>query len=88
MGVTGFFELPNPSHTMVLGWSQPLRERSTWNLLGGIQGLPAHKADNLTAICELNVWGEKPQRFTTLLAFMACYRDSFTFNIQYDSTCN
>jgi hypothetical protein len=35
---------------------------------------------NLTAICEpivLKMW--EPRRLTTLWAFMACYRDSFTF---------
>jgi hypothetical protein len=41
---------------------------------------PAHKADSLTAICEptgYKMW--EPQRFTTLQASMACYRDSFMF---------
>jgi hypothetical protein len=33
----------------------PLREMSTRNLPGGIKGMPALKADNLTAICELIV---------------------------------
>jgi hypothetical protein len=39
-----------------------------------------HKADNLTAICEpivYKMW--EPQLLTPLWAFMACYRDSFTF---------
>jgi hypothetical protein len=36
---------------MVLGLAQPLTELSTRNLPGSI-GLPARKADNLTAICE------------------------------------
>jgi hypothetical protein len=50
--VTEFFNLPNPSsRTMALGSTQPLTEMSTKNLLGG-KGRPAHKADNLTAICE------------------------------------
>jgi hypothetical protein len=47
--------------------------------LGG-EGRPGRGADNLTAICELIVlkmW--EPRRLTTLWAFMACYRDSFTF---------
>jgi hypothetical protein len=37
-------------------------------------------ADNLTAICEqiIQVMWE-PRRLTTLWAFTACYRDSFTF---------
>jgi hypothetical protein len=49
------------------------------NLPGG-KGQPARKADNLTVICEpivCKMW--EPQRFTTLWAFTACYRDSFTF---------
>jgi hypothetical protein len=36
---------------MDLGSTQPLTEMSTRNILGG-KGLPARKADNLTAICE------------------------------------
>jgi hypothetical protein len=49
-----FFNLPNPSsRTMALGSTQSLTEMSTRNLLGGVKsGLPASKADNLTAICE------------------------------------
>jgi hypothetical protein len=47
-----FFNLPNPtSLTMALGSTQPLTETSTRNLPGG-KGQPAHKADNLIAICE------------------------------------
>jgi hypothetical protein len=50
--VIKFFNLPNPSsHTMTLGSTQPLTEMSTGNLSGG-KGQPAHKADNLTTICE------------------------------------
>jgi hypothetical protein len=43
------------------------------------KGLSARKADNLTAICEpivQKMW--EPGRLTTLWAFTACYRDSFT----------
>jgi hypothetical protein len=36
---------------MTLGSTQPLKEMSTRNFLGG-KGLPARKADNLTAISE------------------------------------
>jgi hypothetical protein len=75
----GFFNWPNPSsNTMVLGSTQPLTEMSTRNLPGG-KGRPAREAD-LIAICEpivYKIW--EPQRLTTLWAFMACYRDSFTF---------
>jgi hypothetical protein len=49
---------------MALGSTQP------GIFLGG-KGRPARKADNLTAICE-------PRPLTTLWAFTACYRDSFT----------
>jgi hypothetical protein len=48
-----FFNLPNPSsHSMALGSTQPLTEMNTRDLPGGGKGQPAHKADNLTAICE------------------------------------
>jgi hypothetical protein len=36
---------------MALGSAQPLTEMSIRNLPGG-KGMPARKADNLTAICE------------------------------------
>jgi hypothetical protein len=36
---------------MALGWSQPLTEMSTRNLLEG-KGRPAREANNLTANCE------------------------------------
>jgi hypothetical protein len=53
--VIGFFNLLNPSsRTMALGSTQPLTEMTTRNLPGG-KGWPAHKAENLTAICELVV---------------------------------
>jgi hypothetical protein len=41
---------------------------------------PARGADNLTAICELIFYKMRElRRLTTLWAFMACYRNSFTF---------
>jgi hypothetical protein len=50
--VIGFFNLPNPlDRTMALGSTQPLTEMSTRNL-PGFKGWLAHKANNLTAICE------------------------------------
>jgi hypothetical protein len=52
---------------------------STRNLPGG-KGRPGREADNLIAICEpivKKMW--EPQRLTTLWAFKASYRDSFTF---------
>jgi hypothetical protein len=36
---------------MAVGSTQPLTEMSTKNLPAG-KGLPAHKADDLTAVCE------------------------------------
>jgi hypothetical protein len=44
------------------------------------KGRQAREADNLIAICEpivQKMW--EPRRLSTLWAFMACYRDSFTF---------
>jgi hypothetical protein len=47
-----FFNGPNlSSSTMALELPQTLTEIGTRNLLGG-KRRPAHKADNLTAICE------------------------------------
>jgi hypothetical protein len=64
---------------MALGSTQPLREMSTRKLSEG-KGRPMYKADNFTAICEPTVWKmSEPQPLTTLWAFTACYRDSFTF---------
>jgi hypothetical protein len=74
-----FLNFPNPSsRTMALGSTQPLTEMSTRNIPGG-KWRPARKAD-FTAICEPIVkvmWD--PQRLTTLWAFKACYRDTFTY---------
>jgi hypothetical protein len=48
-----FFNLATPSScTMALGLTQPLKEMSTRNLPWGGRGWQAHKADNITAICE------------------------------------
>jgi hypothetical protein len=50
-----FFNLPNPSsRNMALGLTQPLTEMSTRNLPGD-KKRPAHRTDNLAAICESNV---------------------------------
>jgi hypothetical protein len=50
-----FFNLPNPSsRTMAVVSTQPLIEMSTKNFPGGKKRL-ALRAENLTAICELNV---------------------------------
>jgi hypothetical protein len=62
-----------------LGSTQPLTEMSTRNLPRG-KGRPARWADNLTAVCEPNVYKMwDPRRLTTLWVPTACYRDSFTF---------
>jgi hypothetical protein len=58
---------------------------STRNPLGG-KGRPARGAENLIAICEpiiQKIW--EPRRLTTLLAFMAFYRDNSTFTYIYHS---
>jgi hypothetical protein len=75
-------EVDNPfSRTMALGSTEPLTEMSTRKIPGGGGGArPARKTDNLTANCEpivQKMW--EPRRLTTLWAFTACYRDSFTF---------
>jgi hypothetical protein len=42
----------------------------------GDKGRLAHKAENLTAICELSAYEMwEPRRLTTLWAFTACYKD-------------
>jgi hypothetical protein len=65
--ITGFFNWPNPySRTMTLGSTQPLIQK-TIRKLSGSKEKPAHKADNLTAICELTVckmW--EPRHLTAL----------------------
>jgi hypothetical protein len=53
----------------------------------GVKGGRRVMADNLTAICEPTVqktW--EPRRLTTLWAFTACYRDSFTSPFQHEHT--
>jgi hypothetical protein len=50
--IIAFFNVLNPSsRILTLGLTQPLTEMSIRNLPGG-KGMPAHKADNLTVICE------------------------------------
>jgi hypothetical protein len=67
---------------MALGSIQHLTEMSTGNLRAGEGGKerPVRKADNLTDTCGpivYEMW--EPRLLTTLLASMACYKDSFTF---------
>jgi hypothetical protein len=75
-----FFNWPNhSSRTMSLWSTQPGTEMSTRKLPGG-EGRPAHKADNLTAICKPSVYKMwEPRSLITLWAFTACYGDSLTF---------
>jgi hypothetical protein len=64
---------------MALESTQPLTEMSIRNFPGD-KGRPARNADNLTVICEpivYKIW--KPRQLTNPWAFMAWYRDSFTF---------
>jgi hypothetical protein len=78
--ITGFFKWPNPSsHTMAIVLTQPRTEMCTRNLPGS-KRRPARKTDNLTAICGPIVQKMlQSRRLTTLWAYTACYRDSFTF---------
>jgi hypothetical protein len=63
---------------MTLGLIQLLTEISTRNLPGG-KARPARKDDNLTAICEPNIYTMwKPRRLKTLRAPGACLMDSFS----------
>jgi hypothetical protein len=83
--VNRFLNWPNSSsHTMALG--STLTKMSTRYLpVGKVR--PEREADNLTAICEPIVWKMWELRhLTTLWAFTACYRDSFTFFLPYP--CN
>jgi hypothetical protein len=60
-------------------FTQPLAEMSNRNL-SGCKARPARKAENLTAICEAIYYTKwNPRLLATLLAFMVCYRGSFTF---------
>jgi hypothetical protein len=75
--VTGFFNGPNPSSlTMAQGSTQLFTKMSIRNLSGG-KRLAALKA----ATSQLSV----SQRLTTLWPSMACYGDSFTFNVSEDT---
>jgi hypothetical protein len=54
----------------------------------GCKTRPAHKADNLTAICEpifCKMWD--PRRLEILFTCTACYRNSFTFTYVIEDMC-
>jgi hypothetical protein len=74
------FNWPNPSsRTMALGSTQPLIQMSTRNLPGVKGGRRVGLSTSPSFVSRLsgNMW--EPRRLTTLWAFTACYRDSFTF---------
>jgi hypothetical protein len=77
--VNGFFSHPKlSSPTMTLGSTHPLTEMSI-SYLPGSKGQPAHKADNLTSICEpivYKMW--ETRRLKSLRGCTASYRDSVT----------
>jgi hypothetical protein len=66
---------------MAQGSTKYLTEMSTKNLLGG-KGRPTHESD-LTSICEPIVWKMWELDISTAWASTACYRDSFTFTLNY-----
>jgi hypothetical protein len=47
----------------------------------GSKGRPAHKADNLTAICMLSRKMREHRRLTIVWTSTACYKNSFTYLI-------
>jgi hypothetical protein len=66
---------------MALGLTQPLKEMSARTFPAG-KTLPAHKADNLSAICELIVYKMLESRcLTALWASSASYREKCTLLI-------
>jgi hypothetical protein len=67
-----------PRRIMALGLTQPLTEMSTRNIPGS-KGRPAHRAENLTAICEHCLETVEASMSHNLMASTTCYRDSFTF---------
>jgi hypothetical protein len=63
---------------MGLGLTQTLTKMSARNFSWG-KALPAHRSDNIGAICELIVYKILLSgRFTTLWDSMTCYKETFT----------
>jgi hypothetical protein len=63
---------------MASSLTQTLTEMSAEKMFLGSRVQPAHKADSLTAICDLivyTVWD--PQHQTILFSSMVCYRIGF-----------
>jgi hypothetical protein len=74
---TEFFNLPIPSsHTLTLGFNQPVTEITIGNrkkMFPERRARPMRKAGNLSAICEPTVQAMlDPQHFTNLYTSMAC----------------
>jgi hypothetical protein len=63
---------------MALWSTQPLTEMSTRNLREG-KNRPAHRADNLAAIYEPNVWKCGGLNLSNPKGLYGLYRDNFTF---------
>jgi hypothetical protein len=67
---------------MVLESTQPLTEMSTRNYPGG-KTRPAHRADNLAAVCEPNVWKCGSLNLSEPKGLRSPYRDNFTITFYY-----
>jgi hypothetical protein len=77
--VIGFFSRPHPSSSsMALRSTQPLTEMSARNLSGD-KGLLVHKADDLIAICELNVYIMWEPRCLPLFFFLLIVWNPYGF---------
>jgi hypothetical protein len=81
MKVLDFFNFSNPSsRTNGPGVYPASNMNKCLKVFPGNKAEPACKANNLTATCEptvLKMW--EPRRLSTLLAYTAYYRDTFTF---------
>jgi hypothetical protein len=85
-----FFNLPNASsRTMALESTQPLIEMSTRNLPGGVKsGRHVMLTILPPSVSRLSTKMWEPRRLTTLWAFTAYYRNSFTLPFYTPSSNN